>query len=54
MGFSTSPTADDTIASFSSLEDKKRRLESVLAQPSIDLWELRDLALSEGGLVNGM
>jgi hypothetical protein len=36
------------------LEDKALQLEVVLAQPTVDLWELRELALSEGGLVNGM
>jgi hypothetical protein len=26
----------------------------VLLEPKVDLWKLRALALSEGGLVNGM
>jgi hypothetical protein len=33
--------------------DKIVELQRVLAEPVVDLWRLRELALSEGGLVNG-
>ncbi|KAL7565276.1 hypothetical protein ACA910_014568 [Epithemia clementina (nom. ined.)] len=32
--------------------DKADRIEQVLAAPEVNLWKLRELALSEGGLVN--
>lgn len=32
---------------------KKEQIESLLAEPVVDLWALRALALSEGGLLNG-
>jgi hypothetical protein len=35
------------------LEDKAKEISFVLEQPDIDLWKLRTLAISEGGLVNG-
>lgn len=35
-------------------DDKARQIRAVLnQQPVIDLWQLRALALSDGGLVNG-
>jgi hypothetical protein len=36
------------------LAEKAREIEKVLSGPDVDLWKLRELALSEGGLVNGM
>jgi len=35
------------------LEDKAAEITQVLAAPKVDLWKLRELSLSEGGLVNG-
>jgi hypothetical protein len=32
---------------------KAEEINLVLLQPEVDLWRLRELALSEGGLVNG-
>ena len=32
---------------------KIAKIQQVLDQPNVDLWKLRGLALSEGGLVNG-
>ena len=39
--------------SASKLAEKEREIEDVLCSPDVDLWRLRELALSEGGLVNG-
>ena len=35
------------------LEEKAAEITQVLSNPKVDLWKLRELALSEGGLVNG-
>lgn len=32
---------------------KAEEINLILLQPEVDLWRLRELALSEGGLVNG-
>ena len=37
----------------SALERKAEEIEAVLSQDDVDLWRLRELALTEGGLVNG-
>jgi hypothetical protein len=34
-------------------ENKAQEINLLLAEPEIDLWKLREYALSEGGLVNG-
>jgi hypothetical protein len=35
-------------------QEKAKQIRAVLnQQPAIDLWQLRALAISEGGLVNG-
>lgn len=34
-----------------SFEDKARRIEDCLARSPVNLWELRELALSKGGLL---
>jgi len=31
---------------------KAELIQQVLSEPEVDLWKLRELALSEGGLVN--
>ena len=36
----------------SALERKAEEIEAVLSQDDVDLWRLRELALTEGGLVN--
>jgi hypothetical protein len=36
------------------LDAKAEQINLVLSEPDVDLWKLRELALSEGGLVNGM
>jgi len=38
---------------FRDLREKERLIELVLLEPTVDLWKLRELALSEGGLVSG-
>jgi hypothetical protein len=35
------------------LDAKAEEINLVLSEPDVDLWKLRGLALSEGGLVNG-
>jgi hypothetical protein len=35
------------------LVEKAVEINLVLSEPEIDLWRLRELAISEGGLVNG-
>ena len=37
----------------SALKDKALRVQACLAHDPVSLWELRELALSKGGLVNG-
>jgi hypothetical protein len=32
---------------------KAEQINLVLSEPDVDLWKLRELALTEGGLVNG-
>jgi hypothetical protein len=32
---------------------KAEEIGRVLSEPMVDLWKLRELALTEGGLVNG-
>ncbi len=34
--------------------NKAEEIEKILAKEDVDLWALRELCLSEGGLVNGM
>ena len=34
--------------------DQVEEIEKILAEDEVDLWALRELCLSEGGLVNGM
>lgn len=36
------------------LKAKAEEIYLVLSEPDVDLWKLRELALTEGGLVNGM
>lgn len=35
------------------LREKAEEINLVLLEPDVDLWKLRELALSDGGLVNG-
>jgi len=35
------------------MSSKAKEIEQLLSEEQIDLWKLRELALSEGGLVNG-
>jgi hypothetical protein len=35
------------------LEAKKAEINLVLSEPDVDLWKLRELCLTEGGLVDG-
>ena len=32
---------------------KAEEIRRILSEPVVDLWKLRELALTEGGLVNG-
>ena len=41
-------------AGFRDLQEKAHLIHLALLEPKVDLWKLRALALSEGGLVNGM
>lgn len=34
-------------------QSKAETIVQVLSEPHVDLWKLRELALSDGGLVNG-
>ena len=36
------------------LKGKAEEIYLLLSEPDVDLWKLRELALTEGGLVNGM
>jgi hypothetical protein len=35
------------------MREKAEEINLVLLAPDVDLWKLRELALSDGGLVNG-
>jgi len=35
------------------MREKAEEINLVLLEPDVDLWRLRELALTEGGLVNG-
>jgi hypothetical protein len=39
--------------SIRTLQEKAEQINLVLLQPNVDLWKLREMALTEGGLVNG-
>jgi hypothetical protein len=38
---------------FSDMEEKELQIKACLAKNPVDLWELRELALSGGGLLKG-
>ena len=50
---SSSASAAGAASQITSLEDKAREINLVLSQPTVDLWKLRELCLTEGGLVHG-
>lgn len=35
------------------MQSKEEEINRILASPVVDLWKLRELALSKDGLVNG-
>ena len=37
----------------SAMAAKTEEIRRILSEPVVDLWKLRELALTEGGLVNG-
>ena len=37
----------------SATSQKLNKINAILSQPEIDLWALRELCLTEGGLING-
>lgn len=37
----------------SAANQKLNEINAILSQPEIDLWALRELCLTEGGLING-
>ena len=39
--------------SSATMSSKADEIGRVLSEPVVDLWKLRELALTEGGLVNG-
>ena len=43
---------DETATLSTALDEKACQIEAILAKPTVDLWELRELALTEGGLVH--
>jgi hypothetical protein len=43
----------NTDARTAMLQEKADDVQRVLDEPIVDLWLLRELALTEGGLVNG-
>jgi hypothetical protein len=51
---STSADRSSNNHGFRDLQEKAQFIHLVLMEPKVDLWKLRALALSEGGLVNGM
>jgi hypothetical protein len=36
------------------MEAKAEEIRRILSEPVVDLWKLRELSLTEGGLVNGV
>lgn len=40
-------------ASTMDAQRKAKEISAILSETEVNLWELRELALSEGGLVNG-
>jgi hypothetical protein len=49
----TSPTPRHPNTKQARMREKAEEINLVLLAPDVDLWKLRELALSEGGLVNG-
>ena len=50
-------TTTRTKSSSSYLQQQQKKAEEInllLLEPEVDLWKLRELALTDGGLVNGM
>ena len=41
------------LGAMADLEAKKAEINLVLSAPDVDLWKLRELCLTEGGLVDG-
>ena len=41
------------IVAMTDLKEKAEEIDQLLKESPVDLWKLRELALSEGGLVNG-
>ena len=50
---STSADGSSNNHGFRDLQEKAQFIHLVLMEPKVDLWKLRALAISEGGLVNG-
>jgi hypothetical protein len=42
-----------SLTKWKNMQEKAEEINLVLLRPDVDLWKLRELALSEGGLVNG-
>jgi hypothetical protein len=38
----------------SNIHDKEDEIEKILSSKAVDLWAIRELCLSEGGLLNGV
>jgi len=52
MSSSTSPIkTNSNVTPHNSI--KAEEIRKTLSEPTINLWKLRDLAISDGGLVNG-
>lgn len=49
----SSPTNDGHKRASRLLQEKAKEIQALLDQPEVDLWKLRGLAITEGGLLNG-
>jgi hypothetical protein len=49
----TSPTPRHPNTKQARMREKAEEINLVLLEPDVDLWKLRELALTDGGLVNG-
>jgi|AntRauTorckE5430_2_1112549.scaffolds.fasta_scaffold01116_6 hypothetical protein len=58
-GISSTPSAKSSKKNNSNINNnspagrKLNEINDILSQPEIDLWALRELCLTEGGLING-
>lgn len=53
MAMAKSNTKMSAFATPTAMAEKAEEIRRILSEPVVDLWKLRELALTEGGLVNG-